>query len=132
MKKVCEGIKLMKGHQDELGGKLVQKTENKEYTYKLNTFFCHFGCHDFTEYRNKPREALNNVLKEDSEEQDINVLRADNFSKSTLKRQPVLTQLNLSILRNCANQLPKILYIIFNLSLSNSGVSLSFPRTTQA
>lgn len=47
-----EGIKLMSSHQGKQGGKLDKKTENKEYTYKVNTFFSRFDHEDFTEDRN--------------------------------------------------------------------------------
>lgn len=52
----------------------------------LNSFFYRFDRHDFTEDRNKLREALNNVLKEERTILPSLEKRrcADNFSKCTL------------------------------------------------
>jgi hypothetical protein len=125
MRKVWEGMSLMSGHKGKKGGKSDLGSADKEYADKLNSFYCRFDCHDFSQERGALREELRREAESGKEEglSGIQVTEEDvrrEFRNAHPRKAAGPDKLKPSLLKVCADQLAGIFCTLFNLSLSES------------
>lgn len=116
MKRVWEGMNLMSGRKKQQGSR-VSASASVDYANELNRFYARFDCHNFEKDREQRQRTLAEGMTSEgievSEEEVLKTLKKLNPNKA-----PGPDGVRPSVLKVCAEQLYRILSIIFNQSLS--------------
>ena len=117
MKCVWDGISLMSGSKKRKTCSNLNNTTG--YANELNEFYGRFDCHDFK----SERDERNKLLNERRVNECDNIIIEEKHVLNTLQKlKPNKSsgpdEINPNVLKYCANELYKILCIIFNMSLT--------------